>query len=169
MSEDEIYQRVLTRILDFVSGRARTVSEVERKIDALLKGRIAEEIGQSVENENIKIRVMEKLSLLKLLSDSQYAKDYLNEKVNSSRPVGPEAVKKFLYRKGVSSEIIKSVVSDFSEQDEKEAIEKLLIRKMRTLTKRDIKNKNRITKFLLYKGFTPKVVFPTVDTKFEVK
>ena len=164
MSEDEIYKRVLTGILDFVSNRARTVFEIERKINALLKYVSSEEVIQSV-----RVKVIDKLNQLELLNDFQYAKDYLNEKVNSSRPVGPEAVKKFLYRKGVSSEIIKSVVSDFSKQDEKEAIEKLLVRKMGTLTKRDIKNKNRITKFLLYKGFTPKVVFPAVDTKFEVK
>ena len=169
MLEDEIYQRVLTRILDFVSGRARTVSEVERKIDALLKGRTTEEVSQSIENKNIKIRVMEKLSSLKLLSDFQYAKDYLNEKVNSSSPVGPGAVKKFLYHKGVSSELIKNTVSTFSSQDEKNAIEKLLERKMRLVTKRDLKTKNKIIRFLLYRGFSSKAIFPAVDTKFEVK
>src|SRR3989344_7963034 len=167
MLEDEIYQRVLTRILDFVSRRARTESEVERKIDALLKGRTTEEVSQSIENKNIKTRVMEKLSSLKLLSDFQYAKDYLNEKVNSSSPVGPGAIKKFLYRKGVSSELIKNTVSTFSSQDEKNAIEKLLERKMRLVTKRDLKTKNKIIRFLLYRGFSSKPIFPQLTPNFK--
>ena len=163
MSEDEIYQRTLAKILDFISNRARTVFEVERKLDKLIVGDVVKI------NRNIKAGIMEKLSQLKLLNDSQYAKDYLNEKINSSRPVGSGAIKKFLYRKGVSSELIKDIVSDFSAKDENEAIEKLLDHKMRTITKRDLKTKNKIIRFLLYRGFSSNAVFTAVDTKFEVK
>jgi SOS response regulatory protein OraA/RecX len=75
-----------------------------------------------------------------------------------------------LYKKGISKSIIADAISKFGKVAEKESAERTADKKLRTLAKYDAKiAKNKLTVYLLGKGYSPDVVYSLVDTKFKKK
>ena len=129
--------------LNILSRREHSKKELERKL-----------YQRKVEKKIIE-EVIYEFSNLNYLDDGRFAKEYLEEKLKL-KSSGIEKIKKELYAKGVSREIIKSVLDEKGNIDETDAAYNLVYKKMKSFarkTQEKRKVKQKIYSFLLSKGY----------------
>ena len=155
------------KILNFVAYKPRTVSEVMRKFDSVYISLLKTNIILSDQNEE-RDRQITELKTLGLLNDLEYAKSYIKEKTYGTKPISKRFIETFLLKKGVGRGTIEEAFTEvlFNNDSEKEAAQRLLDKKIKALHNLPSKEiKQRVTRYLLGKGFPSEIVFPLVDTK----
>lgn len=102
------------------------------------------------------------------ISDERYAKALANDSVKFKKQ-GKQKIKMKLRQKGVNEEDIEKALSEVDEQDELEAIEKLLVTKKPYYEKRS-KNqfelKGKLFQFLMGRGFSTDTIKKVLDDHF---
>jgi len=126
-----------------------------------LRMRSNKEVRTYLKRKNIPINVIERViqycSEKKYLDDYTFAEAFTRDQLNLNK-AGVFKIRSSLRNKGVSAEIIDSVVEELINKDEQLYLAvKLGKRKLRSLTK-DTKKKQKIYRFLFQKGFTIEVV-----------
>lgn len=156
-----------SKILNFIAYKPRTVSEVVRKFDSVYES-LQKTDAKLEEQDKERSSLLSELQPLGLLNDLEYAKTYIKEKSVGTKSMSKRFIETFLLKKGVNKEAIKEAFKDtlFNDDLEKEAAERLLTKKLKSLQGRPAKEiKRKITQYLLSKGFSSGIVFPLVDTK----
>jgi len=159
---DNLYEPVLNKIINFIAYASRSHSEVENRLNKYLyKKELSEE-----DADEIKTRIKHTLEDLKLLDDEQYARSYVEGRIRSGKPLSKRKISEFLFKKGISRELTEEVLKLFTEEIELVAINELIDKKLVTLrVGNSRKNRQKLISYLLNKGFSPHLVYPAVDTK----
>jgi len=160
---DENYEKIYQKTLNFLSYRVRSKKEVTDRlreyfyksgIDKSLTGKFEEKIINSLEK-------------LDLIGDSDFAESYVNTAKELKTPPGRRKMREFMFKKGVSNDIIESVLSDYPVEIEQKGAQILLEKKMRGL-KKTYQNKQKMWKYLAGRGYSPGAIEAVVDSNFEV-
>lgn len=159
----ELYEKTFSKVLSFLSYSSRTRKEISDRIDRYL---YKEEIDPE-DKEQIKDRIFRDLDTLKLIDDTAYARNYIEGVLRSGKTISERKISDFLMKKGVPREISEKVLNAFSasiEEMEEEAVKKLAEKKIKNIRDTDPqKVKQKLTSYLLGKGFPPSTVFKIVE------
>jgi regulatory protein len=147
--EAERDQECLDAALRFLSHRPRSEREVRRRLSE--KGHEAERID----------RVVARLAELKLIDDRDFAGYWLENRA-LHKPRGGRALRAELYQKGLDREVVDEALS--VERDEPDDAYRAALRRAATLSTLDEADfRQRLSQFLLRRGFDWETVNPTVD------
>jgi regulatory protein len=161
--QDTLYFRILDRVVNFISYRARSEREISERTDKYLSKILSATDDQK---KAIKDRVFKELSQLRLIDDADFAQKYVADHKKSSR----RALYSALMQKGLTKSVIESVLNTISDTSQEEQLIALSDKKIKTLAKYGTKTaKLRLLRYLLGKGYPPDMVYAVVDTKFKVK
>ena len=133
-----------------------------RKFDSVYISLLKTNIILSDQNEE-RDRQITELKTLGLLNDLEYAKSYIKEKTYGTKPISKRFIETFLLKKGVGRGTIEEAFTEvlFNNDSEKEAAQRLLDKKIKALHNLPSKEiKQRVTRYLLGKGFPSEIVFP---------
>jgi regulatory protein len=140
--QNKIYQAKQTA-LNILSRRDHSKKELERKL-----------YQRKIEKEIIE-EVIQELSNLNYLDDVRFTKEYLEEKLRL-KTSGKEKIKKELFAKGVSRDIIIDVLDEKGDIDETDVALNLANKKMKLISRKNQdkwKIKQKIYSFLLSRGY----------------
>lgn len=172
-----------------VVGKELTSSDVEQLIKEIEVGKLMEKMYRlfgirmrsarevrnyfRIKNQELRIKGKEQISDLVieflinklkqkgLINDEQFARAWVESR---SRKKGPLVLKQELFQKGISKEIVSSVMGQVSSAEEQKTAEKLLEKKMRVwknLPPMDFKKK--AYDFLMRRGFEYEVIKGVVE------
>lgn len=98
--------------------------------------------------------IIELLEKQKYLDDKIYAKNYLEDKLNS-KPIGKRLAKLKLFEKGIDKELIETTINEnYSEDKEFELAQKLMKKYEKKVKFKDMADKkNKCYRYLISKGF----------------
>lgn len=135
--DEVIYKRARERALYIIERSLKTEYEIRQK---LKEAKYPDEIIE---------RVIEMLNKYDFINDYNYAKMYIEYKMNSKSIT---AIKNDLYKKHISKEIISSILEE-SPIDESELIINLLKTKYYKFDLEELEDKRKVINKLMYKGF----------------
>ena len=126
----------------FLGYKPRTEKELKKKLKE-----------KKISEQNIE-KTLNTLKEFKFLDDNQYAKMFLEEKLNY-KPAGKRLISMKLAEKGIKKEVIENVISSqYSEEKEKKKAKELLAKYIKKVkAKSDIDKKQKCYRYLLSKGF----------------
>lgn len=158
---EELYVKSFNKILDFISYQPRTKKEITQKINTLFYN--------SIENqglkESLKGRILERLEDLNLYDDLNYAQAYIRQKTEAAKPLSANKLKEFLYKKGISPQIINAVLEEYTEDTQLKGAIFFAEKKLKNLKKYGLNDKKqRLWRYLASKGYSSSVVSAAVDT-----
>lgn len=136
---DAEFEAAKKRAFRVLERMPRTSKQLE---DKLLK-------DEKYSEEKIKL-VIEYMKSYRYIDDRQYAYDYINGRKNS------KGIKVLLYElknKGIPEDILEEMKEEFSDYDSSEAIKKLIIKKGIDPNSEDRKQREKLYRFLLSRGF----------------
>ena len=162
------YNIVHGKTLDFISYKPRSVREVELRVDKYLGSK---KLDLSKEEKiNIKDGVFKVLEQASLVDDERYVRDFVSEKINSSKPISKYFLKMFLVKKGISASVIENGLDLYTDDIEHEKaciVAQLKLKHLKAQDKRKVQNK--IYSHLISKGYNSYVSRSVVDTLIDVK
>jgi len=163
--EDENYEKIYNKVLNFLSYRVRSTYEVKTRLrEYLYKSGVDKKLGAVFEE-----KILETLEKLELLDDEKFVSDYIENARHLKSPPGQQKIREFLMKKGVDRNIIDDGLSLYSGEIERSGAEKALDKKLKNFKgPLDYKAKQKIYQFLLRKGYSSDIVSTVVDSKFEV-
>ena len=135
--DEFIYKRARERALYIIERNLKTEYEIRQKLK------------EAKYPEDIIERVIEMLIKYDFINDYNYAKMYIDYKVNSKSIT---AIKNDLYKKHISNDIVSSILEE-SQIDESELIINLLEKKYYKFNLQDLEDKRKVINKLMYKGF----------------
>lgn len=161
ISDDEVNKilkkeegaKLMDQTLHLLSFRQRSEKEV---IDFLIKKiKVANDIDYKQAKESLLIdEILKKLKKYGYLNDLLFAKTFVESRARS-RQKGKLALKMELSKKGISKEIVDSVLEG---QDEDDLAKKALAKKIERFRKLEpLEFKKKVFSFLLTRGFTYEV------------
>ncbi len=167
MQAEKLYNSLLNAALNYLTIKGRTKHEVFLKLDSVI-----EKINDCSNEEKLeaKEKVLQRLEKLNLLNDLDYSRRFVSESLNKGKGDSNLKIREKLRQRGIPSEIISLVIKEIPANLEDDNIEKLIIKKERSLQKYSInEKKQRIIAFLLRKGFSYGKIRSVVDRVVGVK
>lgn len=165
MEDQEIYEKVYFRILNYISFKPRTNYEIQNKISRCFPKRTT-----SSQKEKIKEKIVGELQLDGYINDERYVKDYVLSLERSPKTKSSLAIKAFLQKKGVDPELIEKIWTQLPENFELESAKKDAIKRKNAYKEQNtFILKAKLTKYLLSKGYSYEIVYNAVDTVLGVK
>ena len=159
--------KILDKVINFLSYRIRSSKELSDRMETYLsKEKISED-----EKAAIKSWVTAELQSLGMIDDHKFATTFVEEKAHSKKPLSRFAIKNYLFRGGISKEIIEDVLKDYTKTYEMASTMIIAEKKLGSMRKGldKITVKRKLISYLIGKGFSPESVYAVVDTKFKVK
>ncbi len=143
---------ILNKAYHYLSIRDHSIKEISDKLRKKFETR--EEIEE----------VITYLKEHSYLNDLEFAKKYLSYKL-ANRSCGQLKIKYDLMKKGVSKDIISSVLADqVLAANELETAQELIAKKARVLENLDpLKRKNKAFSYLKNRGFTPDTIYKVLE------
>lgn len=139
-------EEALKRAYKFLSYRPRSAAELRAKLSQLGFPR------NSVET------ALEKLHSLNLLNDETFARGWARGRAEG-RGYGPLRIERELRQKGVAKPLISRVLKEtFGRTDEKETVQRLLVRRFKGKDLSDLKILRRAAGFLQRRGYRAAVI-----------
>lgn len=142
--EQNILYHIKQRALSLISRRIHSEKEIFIKLKV-----------KSYDERLIKI-VLNDLKSISFIDDKYFAKHYIEEKLQGKK-WGMNKIRAALFSKGVSSNIIDEVISEFDNTENNiELVDELARKKLEQLKKRNLdekKNYQKVIAFLLSRGF----------------
>lgn len=102
-------------------------------------------------------KIIQKLKELNLINDYNFAKVYVNDKVNLSLD-GPEKIRKNLEKLRVDTDIINEVIDNVDKQIFLSHIEKLISKKLKSTKYTGLVLKNKLTSYLINQGYSKSMI-----------
>ncbi len=145
--------------VNYVSYRPRSSKEVQ---DHLIRKGYSKDVAESVVSH---------LESVRLINNFEFARMFVRDRLRR-KPTGRALLQKQLSVKGIPSTFIRRVLDEnISDEDQKSAARELAARRLR-LTKRSMarldlmKQKQRLTGYLLRHGFSTEIVQKTIQNLF---
>jgi len=159
--------KILDKVINFLSYRIRSSKEVSDRMGIYLT---KEKISEG-EKEAVKSWINAELKSLGMIDDHKFATTFVEEKAHSKKPLSKLAIKNYLFKRGISKEIIEDVLKDYTKTYEMASAMIIAEKKLGSMRKGldKIAVKRKLISYLIGKGFSPESVYAVVDTKFKVK
>lgn len=165
-SDNELFEKIYPKVLDFVAYQPRTIKEVLDKIYKLgIKWKLSSETTSMLQ-----IRIITELKQVHLLDDRDYAQTYISQKL-SGKPVSSQKLKTFLFKKGVAAEIINETLQGLSSEFEFDAAFAEAEKKLKIFqTAKNVKRfapfqlRQKIYAYLAGKGYPSDICSRVVDS-----
>ena len=117
--------KIFNKAVAYLALRPHSSYELEKKLSAYWV-KISDDVEFDKSTVVIK-QAIDRLKNLNFLNDSIYIKDLVNSVANSPNPKSPLELKRYLYDRGVSLEVIESILSDlYTSGLQKKAISTLI-------------------------------------------
>lgn len=117
--------------------------------------------------EQIVDNLLDELEKTGLINDEKYAQDFLEQAIKIKK-IGPKKIKQNLYEKGISNEIIETVLQNYDYDTQLEVAKEFITRKMPSLYKVERnKQHQKLTASLINRGFGYSVINETINTIIE--
>src|SRR4030043_723823 len=114
MIDESLYQKVLQKILNFLSYAQRSENEIDRRLNIYLrKLHLPEE-----DKLALKAQILNRVEELNLINDLRLAQEFVSGVQNSKKAYSKTFIIKKLLKKGINKEIIDSAIEDLSEDFE---------------------------------------------------
>ncbi len=98
-------------------------------------------------------RAVQKLKYLRYIDDEYYSEALINIRINGAK-YGKRRIKQELYEKGIDKEISESKLNEISDEEETERAYELGLKKLKSIKEEDtLKKSNKLSNFLIYRGF----------------
>ncbi len=161
---DKAYSRVYFKVLNFLSFSKRSESEILGKIQTyIFKTHLSPK-----EKEILKDRVITNLKsdgYLTESNDEDYASSYIQGLKNSGKSFNKIRVLKFLLKKGISKDIMDESLSEIEDEDIYESVLKEAEKKIKYIKgENNFQKKQKLTTFLLRKGYPYETISSVIDT-----
>jgi regulatory protein len=155
------YEKVYSKILNFVSYRPRSEKEISNKLKYYLRlEKIAADEKSKIEDE-----VVSKLAVDGYVNDLKAVGQFLDSFLYSPKRKSLRSLKESLMRKGFSTRAIEEVFSKVPEDSENEKVLADAKKKLRSLYKeKPIARKTKLKSFLYRKGYRSEVINSVVDS-----
>ena len=145
-----------TILLDQLTGRARTRSELATKLRA-----------RNVPDD-VASRLLDRFEQVGLVDDAAFARDWVEQR-QSGRGLAKRALAMELRRKGVDDEVAREALDDIDPDDEVEVARALVRAKLRTVRNLDRdKAVRRLVGMLARKGHSAGVAFQVVKEELDL-
>ncbi|MBN1162214.1 RecX family transcriptional regulator [Patescibacteria group bacterium] len=154
--DTELFEQILEKVLAYLDYKPRSVSEINRHIDRILK-----KFGVSADTrDNIETELLKKLDKFSYLNDSKVANDYIQNAIFSTKPRSRGAVYVYLLKKGIPEEVVKREIEIFTDDVELKNMQKEVERKF-GIDKLHIQeiNKQDIVNYLIQKRYEARLVY----------
>lgn len=139
-SREDLFEIYLNNILKFIGYRSRSEKEI---ILRLRKKKI---------DEKMIAIIMQKLQEWKFIDDTAFAKQWIESRV-VNRHKSIRLVRLELLKKGIKKEIIDSLFENLSKENDVTSIEAIIRRKIKKLNIQDRDDLQKLSRYLLGKGF----------------
>lgn len=141
MCIDQVQDTLLNKALFFINYKQRTISEVKKHLK------------KQTQDEELIQRIIQILKSKRYLNDNEYAKQYVQEKIDFDL-VGPKYIKEKLISKGIHFDLIDAHLIQYNENIEYNKIRELIEKETKyTIKKPYIKAYQSIKGKLVNKGF----------------
>ncbi len=164
--DKEILDKLYLKAINFCSYSPRSKKEILDKLDRYI---LKEQVNEDEKDDYIE-KVSEILEGDGYINDEKLARDFVESNVLSSKPRSRVQIKNKLYKKKIPAEIIDTILSEISPEDEAGSATKVLEKKVKNrVDNLSIMERQKLIKFLLSKGFSYSSSKSAVDTMFDVK
>ena len=151
MDEEKLLERATSQALRFLSYRARSESEVRRRLAAKYAGRVTDSVVQ-------------RLKELGLLDDASFAREWTRSRV-SHRPRSASAIRRELLGKGIDRDTAQAAVESL---DDEESAYRAGQRAASSLADTDyLSFRRRLQGYLYRRGFSGAVIRKTAERLWE--
>ncbi len=140
---------MLVRMAGLCAGAEQCAGDIRSKI-----------MKQGFSSEEAE-KMLSYLQANKYIDDSRYACAYASDKVRISG-WGRMKVRMGLRAKGMSDSIISQALEYVSEKDYSEALEKVLLSKARTLDLKEVKDRQKLYRYLASRGFESQIIISAI-------
>jgi len=130
---------------NFISYKPRTTKQVTEYL-----------LNEGADERNL-ILVTEFLKKFNYLDDRRYAKYYIND-LYLKHPMGRKKVLNELLKRGVPRQIAIDEVAGIDDNSEYERLDKLIQKKLKGVLPDNYKEKAKLTKYFISRGFEPEMV-----------
>ncbi|MFA5776687.1 MAG: regulatory protein RecX [Patescibacteria group bacterium] len=171
MEKDEIYQKMLTKVIMFLAYKPRTRKEISVRLGRYLKSQ--KDLDDEIKKD-IAYKIFEYLEENKLIDDEEFIKLFIESKTRGKKALGKKAIENKLIAKGIDKEDAgRYINAAINEEDELKAAVRLIERKFGLAIstaealdqnhkgKDDIKTK--MGRYLLSRGFSYSISRQAVD------
>ena len=143
-------------LLDQLTGRARTRSELATKL------------GARNVPEDVATRLLDRFEEVGLIDDAAFAREWVAQR-QSGRGLARRALAQELRRKGIEDEVARDVLDEVDDDDEVEAARTLVRAKLRSVRSLDRdKAVRRLVGMLARKGHSSSVAFRVVKEELDL-
>jgi regulatory protein len=164
--EEKTFQKIYSKALNFVSDIPRTRKEVLDRLDRY----VFKLTLDSEDKYELKLSVLTLLEEDGLINDERYVRDFINNFKLSSKPRSIRKIKYFLFKKGITSDLIERELSLLEGSVETGNIEKELNKAVSRYSGLEgYQLRSKLTSYLLRKGYDGDMVYNVVDTFLGVK
>lgn len=122
IEEENKYYEIYNNILKFIKTKLRSEYEIE------------EYLKKQGINQKTKEKLIKTLKEEKLINDEIYIKAYIHDKISLTND-GPNKIKKDLINKKIPEDLINNELEKLDNEEIKEKLEKLIIKKLKSNTK----------------------------------
>lgn len=139
-----------TILLDQLTGRARSRAELRTKLDSR---DVPPEIAE---------RLLDRFTEVGLVDDAAFARSWVESR-QAGKGLAPRALAQELRRKGVPDDVVKDALETVDEEAQREAAQRLVRRKLRSLSSVDTATATRrLVGMLARKGYSSGLAFAVV-------
>ena len=163
----DIESKLYNQALRFLSYRPRSKKEVKDYLNKRLAARTTRRRGRDIGNTDCADtinKIIRKLKQQDLINDEEFARWWIEQR-QAFRPKGIYALKQELKQKGVSREIIDSLlITHYSLSNERASASKITEKKLDKLKKLSHREKKeKLSAFLLRRGFSYQTIKLVLD------
>ncbi len=157
-------------ILNYLASRPHSTFEVKQYIrKKIYKNTELTKLEKNQKNL-IEEELIDEMIALKYLNDDDFAKWFLDQRLNSKNPKSLRMVQSELISKGIDRNTISELIDKSkAKEQESDNIQKVAEKKSSSLEKREKdpkKRKNKLIQYLSSKGYTWDNISPAVDSIF---
>ena len=129
------------------------------------------ELAESLAKKNVPAEVtaalLDRFEEVGLINDAEFARQWVQSR-QRTRGLAPRVLAMELRRKGVDDEIISEVLGELDPADAREAAQRLVQKKLRSMASLDDTTRiRRLTSMLARKGYSPQLAFDVVREELE--
>jgi regulatory protein len=161
----QIYDPLIQKAFTLLSRRRYTVLKLKEKLVLFYEKQVEKEewppVSKTDKEKEIK-KVLTRLKELKYLNDTQFSKDYVENRTEL-RPRGKYLLKKELKRKGIHPDLAERVVEE-TDINEEEVAAKALHKKFKApILPQTTKQKEKELRFLASRGFSIPAIYKAIE------
>jgi len=131
------------------------------------RAELAESLAKKNVPAEITVALLDRFEEVGLINDAEFARQWIQSR-QRTRGLAPRVLAMELRRKGVDDEIISEVLGELDPADAREAAQRLVQKKLRSMASLDDTTRiRRLTSMLARKGYSPQLAFDVVREELE--